>query len=267
MQVAKGGKRVVVYWDSVLLFNGLCDYLLLLCTVRLAGRSPVRRHLFFASVLGAAYALLVCLYPLGIYAAPLFLAAMGWIAFHKSGSVGKLTLLFALLSCLLAGLLLLLGTAFASDIQNVSLGALPWHIFAIGFVVSYVLLCVLFRGGLQKTGKDLTKATFYHHGKRVDLRLLCDSGNLLRDENGGCVPIVEEAALAPLGIVSEEFCEIPCRTVGGDAALHAFVCESIVIGGKRKEHCMVAVTPQKIGGIYAGLWGETCMEEDPCVAL
>ncbi len=259
---------MVVYWDSVLLFNGVCDYLLLLCTLRLAGREPNRRYLIAASALGAVYALLTCLVPmLLIFALPV-LAAMGWIAFHQNGAVGRLTLLFALLSCLLAGLLLLLGslrTSVSSLAGRVSFGDLPWHIFGAGFALVYLFLCVFFRGGLQKTGKELVKATFYHHGRRITLRLLCDNGNLLRDANGACVPIVEEKALASFALAADEFQEMPCQTVGGDMILRTFVCERMSIGKEVRENCLVAVTPQEIGGIYAGLWCETSVEENCCV--
>ena len=51
----------VVYVDSVFLLNGAMDYLLLLCTARLAGLRLQRGRYALAAVLGGAYAVAVFL--------------------------------------------------------------------------------------------------------------------------------------------------------------------------------------------------------------
>ena len=89
-----------VYVDSVFVLNALMDYLLLLCTGRLAGVTLRRGRYALAAVLGGAYAVAVFLPGCGFLALLPAKAAAGVVlavaAFGGEARLGRLMLLFSL---------------------------------------------------------------------------------------------------------------------------------------------------------------------------
>ncbi len=251
---------MVVYWDLAAAWNFTLDYLLLLVTLRLAGRPVRRRRLAAAAALGAAYSVAALTMPFSPWLLAAALAAMCRVAFFHAGNRLRLTLLFLLLACALGGGVLLLGHVsggMARLAAGVLYARLPWGVFLAAAGGSYLLLAVVFRGGARHRG-ELLRARVEYGGKSAEMTLLRDTGNALSDPlTGEGVPVIEGAALAPLFGEGTRgaFTTLRCRTVsGGETALRAFRCDALTVEGRALGARLVAVAAQPFGGRYQGLW-------------
>ena len=254
---------MIVYWDLVLLFNFLTDYLLLFCTVRLSGLTVKRVRLTASALLGAAYAVVQLVFPRSFFCLLGVLALMGAQAFFGTGRALKLTLLFAALSCALGGAALLLGQLFGS-LERLARGLvfaeLPWVVFLAAAVLCYLILGVVFRYGARHTGGELARVTLTYRGKSASLTLLRDTGNTLTDaQTGAGIPVVSERAVRGL-LTADEIALLPCvpyRCVGTqDGFLPVFRCDELSCDGVSLGARLVAVSPNVVGAGYVGLWGE-----------
>jgi len=269
---------MVVYWDLLALWNFAADYLLLLCAVRLAGLSPRRGRLASAAALGALYAVVQAALPFSTAALLAALALLCAAAFAGSGQALRLSLLFALLACALAGGVLLLGRLTGSLrrlVRGVVWAELPWGVFLGASALSYLLLSLVFRGGARHGGSERVRVTIARGGRRVKLTLLRDTGNTLTDpRTGEGVPVIGADALRPLfdaetyallcrGGVPPGFAALPYRAVGTPCgALAAFRCDALHADGRTLGARLIAVSPQRVGdgGGICGLW--CAMEEE-----
>ena len=215
---------MVIYIESVFVFNALVDYLLLFGAARLAGRTVARRRLLLGAAVGGIYAAAQLFLPESVLFLLLSLAGMGAAAYYGSGRAIKLTLLFFLASCGLAGVVVLLGQGLGSMARlarGVVTADLPWGIFLAAAGISYLLLSVVFHFGAARTGKETADVTVTYRGKAVRVRLLRDTGNTLCDPATGFgVPVIDRHALGDL--VSEEEAAALPRICGGnpDGKLH-----------------------------------------------
>lgn len=241
---------MLVYWDMAALWNFALDYLLLRSCALLAG-TEVRRHRLVAGALfGAAFAVAVLFVPrASLLLMPAFVLLCA-LSFAGTGRCVRLSLLFLLLSCALAGAVLLVGGGERLR-RGLFYGDLPWGIFFAAAALCYLLLGVVFRGGAAKRASDFVRATLRHRGKAVSVRLLCDTGNSLR-ENGKAVPVVERAALHTLDIVPTQ--RIAYTAVGVEGELKCFCCDELVIDGVSLGPRLVALSPTPLGAEFQGLW-------------
>ena len=261
-------ERVIVYWDLVVLMNGAADYLLLLTSAYLAGRTVPRRRLICAAALGAVYAAarLVLSLPWAVSGAAFL--AMTALAFAGTGRWCKLSLLTLLLSCALGGGVMLLGE-FGGSLRRVARGMvcaqLPWGVFLLAAGGTYLLLSVAFRGGAKHDGADFVRVRITCGGSSVSLRLLRDSGNLLADPGSGkSVPVIGESALRALLPQDEDaYITLRCATVNDPCGtLRAFRCDSFCAGGTDLGPRLIAVAPDLYGdGGFQGIWRAEEKEE------
>ena len=254
---------MVVYWDLVLLFNFLTDYLLLFCTVRLSGFGVKRLRITASAMLGAVYAVVQLVFPRSFFCLLAVLALMGVQAFFGTGRALKLMLLFAALSCALGGAALLLGQ-LSGSLERLARGLvfaeLPWNVFFAAAVLCYLILGVVFRCGARHTGKELVRVTLAYHGRTVSLTLLCDTGNTLTDaQTGAGIPVVSERAVRDL-LTADEIALLPCVPyccVGTqDGFLPVFRCDNLSCDGVSLGARLVALSPNALGVGYVGLWCE-----------
>ena len=249
---------MVIYIESVFAFNVLVDYLLLFGAARVAGRTVARRRLLLGAAVGGIYAAVQLFLPKSVVLLLLGLALMGAAAYRGSGRAVKLTLLFFLASCGLAGVVMLLGQSLGS------MARLARGVFLIAAGTSYLLLSVVFRYGAARTGSETADVVIAYRGKTARVRLLRDTGNTLCDPVTGLgVPVIDRHALGDL-ISEEETATLPhiayCSVGNADGTLPLLRCEAITVDEIKLGPRAVALAEHPLGdgGAYAGLWCEGC---------
>lgn len=253
---------MVVYWDLVAVWNFALDYLLLLCTLRLAGRPVRRRRLALGAALGAVYAVIALLLPFSPWILLGAMALACFIAFGRNRWL-KLTLLFVILSCSLCGILLLLGRLNGS-VQRLSRGMiyaeLPWQVFLGAAGCSWLMFRFIFRGNARHDAKELVRVCVSLDNQRAEVTLLRDTGNTLTDPlTGEGVPVIERAALATLPIVPDRRLDV--YTASGVATLSAFRCDTLTVDGRNLGARLIALSDHALGARYQGLWFDEDREE------
>ena len=242
---------MVIYIESVFAFNVLVDYLLLFGAARVAGRTVARRRLLLGAAVGGIYAAVQLFLPKSVVLLLLGLALMGAAAYRGSGRAVKLTLLFFLASCGLAGVVMLLGRSLGSMARlarGVVTADLPWGVFLIA----------------AGTGSETADVVIAYRGKTARVRLLRDTGNTLCDPVTGLgVPVIDRHALGDL-ISEEETATLPhiayCSVGNANGTLPLLRCEAITVDEIKLGSRAVALAEHPLGdgGAYAGLWCEGC---------
>lgn len=265
-------RGLVVYWDLVALWNFALDYILLLGTLRLAGRAVCRWRIALAAALGAAYAVVALAAPFSLWTLLGAMLLMCCVAFGQAGRFLKLTLLFLLLACALGGGVLLLGRVSGGMLRlgrAMFYAELPWGVFFAAAGLSYLLLTVIFRGGAKHGCDDFVQAHVEYRGRSVEVTLFRDTGNVLTDPlTGEGVPVIEKDALATLfpkengGLAAyQSFTALRVGTVSGSSTLDAFRCDSLTVDGRDLGARLIALSPETFGGRCRGLWYDEEKEE------
>ena len=218
---------MVIYIESVFVFNVLVDYLLLFGAARVAGRTVARRRLLLGAAVGGIYAAVQLFLPKSVVFLLLSLALMGAAAYRGSGRAVKLTLLFFLASCGLAGVVMLLGQSLGSMARlarGVVTADLPWGVFLIAAGTSYLLLSVVFRYGAARTGSETADV------------------------------VIGEEETATLPHIAY------CSVGNADGTLPLLRCEAITVDEIKLGSRAVALAEHPLGdgSAYAGLWCEGC---------
>ncbi len=281
----------VVYVDTLFLLNALVDYLLLLCSARLAGEPLERLRFALGAVLGGGYAVAIFLPGLGFLERPLCrLAAavlMAVAAFGGGRRLGRQTAIFFALSCAFAGGVLaisLLGGTGLSLNRGVIYSGMDLKMVLLSAAGCYAALSLL----LQKAGRharftgELKEVRLELGERAVELTALTDTGNTLTDPvTGRGVMVVEGArlmdlfppeqrpdgaalrdpagALEGLTAAGGRFRLLPYRSVGVDRGLLLAVrVDRAVVDGEDRGAMVVALSPNPVsdGGGYAALLGE-----------
>lgn len=183
---------MAVYWEGVVIFNGVVDFLLILATNQLTCAPRRMGSAVRASALGGAYAGM-CLLPdfrflnHGLWQT-VFLGLLIWLAFGWSWAGLRRGLVFVLLSMTLGGLAT--GTGVTDYLGILVCASILWLLCRVGF-----------SGNRQAT--DLVDVELNWQGRRLSLTALRDTGNTLRD------PISGEQVLICGADVGEELTGIP----------------------------------------------------------
>ena len=281
----------VVYVDTLFLLNALVDYLLLLCSARLAGEPLERLRFALGAVLGGGYAVAIFLPGLGFLERPLCrLAAavlMAVAAFGGGRRLGRQTAIFFALSCAFAGGVLaisLLGGTGLSLNRGVIYSGMDLKMVLLSAAGCYAALSLL----LQKAGRharftgELKEVRLELGERAVELTALTDTGNTLTDPVPGRGVMVAEGArlealfppeqrpdgaalrdpagaLEGLTAAGGRFRLLPYRSVGVDRGLLLAVrVDRAVVDGEDRGAMVVALSPNPVsdGGGYAALLGE-----------
>lgn len=281
----------VVYVDTLFLLNALVDYLLLLCSARLAGEPLERLRFALGAVLGGGYAVAIFLPGLGFLERPLCrLAAavlMAVAAFGGGRRLGRQTAIFFALSCAFAGGVLaisLVGGTGLSLNRGVIYSGMDLKMVLLSAAGCYAALSLL----LQKAGRharftgELKEVRLELGERAVELTALTDTGNTLTDPVTGRGVMVAEGArlealfppeqrpdgaalrdpagaLEGLTAAGGRFRLLPYRSVGVDRGLLLAVrVDRAVVDGEDQGAMVVALSPNPVsdGGGYAALLGE-----------
>ena len=281
----------VVYVDSVFVLNTVMDYLVVLCTGRLAGIPLHRGRYLLAALVGGAYAVAVFL-PGGAFLAetPAKIAAgvlLSVLAFGGEEKLLRLTLLLFAVSCGLAGCVLALGLLAGSEIPAINgifYTNIDARVLLIAAAAAYLVLNVVFRAAAKHgIGGELLPVRVCIGGRVAELTALWDSGNGLRDPSGGRPVLV--AAPGSLDSILPERVQklltpdllrfpadllepvrqaapglrprlLPYHAVGMPGGLLLTVrTDWTEIAGTRYPGLPAALSPTELGNGYKALWG------------
>ena len=269
----------VVYIDSVFILNAVTDYLLLLITARLAGLIPRRGRYALAACAGGLYAAAAWLPGWAFLTqAPVQCAAgvgLCLIAFGSEDALGRLTLLFFSVSCVLAG-----GALAVDSLTRAA------HTSAQTFLMTvcgaWFALAVFLRASARNhAAGTLLQALVCVGGRVTELTALYDTGNALND--GGFPVLILSAEiprrifpasvapfLTPQALRNPPDLLAPCmermpslrprllpyHAVGVPAGLLLSVqSDWTEINGTRFPGLRLALAPTALGNGYAALWG------------
>ncbi len=267
-----------VYIDEVFLLNAVVDYLLLLCSARIAGEPLRRGRLALAAGVGGGYAAAVFLPGCAFLTHPLCqlsaAAVMALAAFGRSRRMLRAGVIFLAVSAAMGGgvlaLQLLLGAPAAPDLKTTVLAA----------GVCYAVLSLVLQRAGRHGGGELERCVLELDGRRCRLTALVDTGNTLTDPATGRPVVVAEgerlrelfppgacpnagelahpaAALERLG-GDRRWRLLPYRAVGVPwALLLAVKVDRAVVGEEDYGSVLVALSPTPIsdGGGYHALVG------------
>lgn len=268
----------VVYIDRLFLLNLAADYFLLLLTARIGGVYPKRRRLLLGSAVGAMLAVLLYFPKLPLLASiPVRCAVCLCVAYaafgrKKKQDILRLCAIFTLATLMLGGGMLALSLAMKREgmVQNGFLySEISMPVMLVCFPLAYLLsACALGRGrgDVHRKTRELMLVV---NGKSLCLRLLCDSGNLLRDPFSGSrvivlsgadlIPLFPEAAallqqscpIQTLLLTMQERCNrafwlLPAQTVEKNTMLLLFRPDKLYLDKKQTEGYVVGITTKSM---------------------
>lgn len=284
----------VIYLDMLFLLNAVMDYLLLLCSARLAGEELHRSRMALGAMFGGAYAAAAVLPGMNFLLRPEFKAgaAILMVVTGLGGSRRLLrqTVIFFALTCAFGGGVLAVSLLGGTGL---SLGGVIYSGMDIKIVLLSAAGCyVLFTMGLARTGKhtaaagELVRVQVCLADREISLTALVDTGNTLTDPvSGRAVMVADGAALFSLfprgegpdeqtlaapaqalsrlntGCFRGRFRLLPYRAVGVECGLLLAVRpDSVRLEGRECSPMLVALSPTPVsdGGGYRALVGSTC---------
>ena len=284
----------VIYLDTLFILNAVMDYLLLLCSARLAGEELRRPRMILGALLGGAYAAASVLPGMGFLLRPVFKlgAAVLMVVTGLGGSRRLLrqTVIFFALACAFGGGVLAVSLFGGSGLSLG--GGLVYSGMDLKIVLLSAAGCyMLFTIGLARTGKhvaaagELVRAQVRLADREVSFTALVDTGNTLTDPvSGRAVMVADGAALASLfprgegpdeqalaapaqalnrlnsGGFQGRFRLLPYRAVGVECGLLlALRPDSVRLEGQERSPMLVALSPTPVsdGGSYRALVGST----------
>lgn len=281
----------VIYVDTLFLLNAIVDYLLLLCSAKVAGE-PLRRPRFaLGAVLGGGYAVALFLPGMEFLTHPLCRLAFGVLmvlaAFSGTRRLLRQVLIFAALSCAFGGGVMAVGLLGGRGLtlgNGVFYSALDLKIVLLSAAGCYVVLTLLFHRWGRHTAKkgELGRVKLRLSGKEISLTSLTDTGNTLDDPVTGRQVLVAEweylLPLFPPGVqpTAEDLRDpvegfrrlsqlwpgrlrlLPYRAVGVDRGLLLAVRVDVAkANGREERDALVALSPTPVsdGGNYQVLVG------------
>ena len=279
----------VIYVDTLFLLNAIVDYLLLLCSARLAGERLSRLRFALGALLGGLYAVALFLPGFGFLGRPLCrLSAAVLMVLTAFGGCRRLlrqVVIFFLLSCAFGGGVLAIGLLGGRGLSlggGVLYSSMDLKIVLLSAAGCYAVITLIFRGAGRHTAasRELLPARLSLRERQVELTALVDTGNTLTDPvSGRPVMVAEGETLSPLfppgtGPGPEDLRDpagglarlgegplrgrLRHRAVGVDRGLLLAVrVDRARVGGEELGPLLVAMSPTPVsdGGSYRALIG------------
>lgn len=222
---------------EIVLFNNLAlDALLILCTLTLRRKKAVWWRVLFSSVIGAGVAVGYAVAPevwkivIRIVLAPILCAL-----FAKYGSVRDylITLaVFALLTFALGGI-----TEGISHLTGVALtGYITLGLIAAGAVILLISVRA-FAAKRSKAARKIIDIKLSVHGRELNLKAMCDTGNALTDSVTG-FPVIIASEKAESQFMIDGGCKeiegyIEVKTISGESSMPIVRLDGIEVEGRR----------------------------------
>lgn len=255
----------VIYADILFVINFSLDFLCLFITSRLLNCASGTIRLILGAVLGGAYSFLPYIFDLWL---PLHLIAAGIICLIAFGRQDLkkflvITLTFIVSSALLGGLvtsLYSLSGSYSNGIYT-EINALSFALiclFSAVIALSYGLIC------RKKINTQCAEARIYAENKKISVRLLADSGNLVTEPFSALPVIIVSSAVMPYPYDNPEseifplaVRAIPFRTTAGEGCYFGFRPHKIEILrlGKKPKTVDAYVAIDTMGHTYSGYDG------------
>lgn len=282
----------VVYLDSLFLLNAVMDYLLLLCSARLAGEELHRLRMAAGGVLGGVYAAATVLPGMEFLLHPVYkigsAVLMVVIGLGKSRRLLRQSVIFLALACAFGGGVLAVGLLGGRGMS------LDGGIIYSGMDLKIVLLSAagcyaVFTLALSRVGRhtvqtgELVPTKLRIFDREISFTSLVDTGNTLADPvSGRSVMVAEADRVAPLfpsehtpmvedllapaqalsrlntGVWRGRFRLLPYRSVGVECGLLLAVrMDHVYLNEEDQGAMLVALSPTPVsdGGGYRALLG------------
>lgn len=218
---------MTVYVDIVLLENICMNYIILFGTAYIIKIKIKHIRIILASLLGAIYAVLSYTEIVPMYTSlPIKIVlsiCMVYIAFTPKKIKGliKELVVFYLVSFALGGCAFaLLYIVRPQDIfihNGVYIGTYPLKIALLGGIVGFIITYIAFKIVKSRVSKNeiIYKAIINIEEKNIEINVLLDTGNMLKDAiSGDAVIVIEKNKLKK--IVPEEILDNVDKILGGD---------------------------------------------------
>lgn len=265
-----------IYIDSLFLTNLAADYLLLLLAGRVCAERLVRRRIFLAALLGAAYSAAAVLPGFGwaVNAVGKALTAVLMVLIAYGGAKRPLRCLvvFLALSFALGGAVYAVSLMGGDGLKNGHVAVVPLRVLVLSFAVCYALLALVFRRigvGVQRRTAEIS-VTF--RGKTAGFRALRDTGNSLYDPVTN-QPVMVASLDALAGLFPDEAREklrrpaaeafvsvaampeyagvfrlVPFSAIGTGAGLLMAFAPELLVDGAPETGILTAISPEPITG-------------------
>lgn len=257
--------KTTVFGDILFIINFSMDFLSLYISGRILHLDTKKKPLILASAIGGVYGVL-SLFIKGAFPSVILniaiyilmcLTAYRHIVFSQ---LVKLCVMFYAVSLLMGGAVTYSYSLIDRIISDIPITAaqtpvkqMPFHVFAL--IVAICGIASYITGKIFTRSKDVKDAymTAEFNGKRIDLHVLVDSGNLLHEPLSGYPVILikkdkfnkltgcgEDDLLENETIIPSLRC-IPAHTAGGDIMLYGVVADKVLVGTKKDKAPFKAV--------------------------
>lgn len=234
---------MVIYVDVLVFINAIVTYFLLLSVCKIFSIRPKFIRLFFGSILGGVFALIIfwqdAFFILLTLAKLVMCAVIVLITFGAKNKLYFLKYFLSLFAVTTAygGVALALKEISGNEKMYVANGTAYFDISAIELValtaVVYLLLrlLLLFKRN-TKDGDELFCCTLTLGEKKVSFVCINDTGNALVDPySSSPVLVVKESALLPLGKIKTRY-PIPFSTINSTGLIEIFYPDKLYINDK-----------------------------------
>ena len=218
---------MTIYLDVVIIENLIMNSIIIYATAIVTKAKIKHLRIFLASLIGAIYSVLSYISKLAIFS-NLFIKillsiAMVYIAFNppKIKTLGKQLLLFYLTSFLFGGvafsLIYIIKPQEILMKDGLFLGTYPLKTVFLGAIIASIILITAFKVIKSKiTAKDIyCNIEIYLEQKKIEIKAMLDTGNLLKEPISGMpVIVVEHTKL--YDIIPKEILNNLDKILGGD---------------------------------------------------
>ena len=216
-----------IYLDIILLENLLMNYIILFATGIVMKRRIKHTRIIISSLIGSVYAILIYLKVTTIASNIIMKItlsiSMVWLAFSEENykMLLKDLLMFYLVSFIFGGcsfaLIYFISPENVKMNNGVLVGLYPLKVTLIAGVVAFVVIQIAFKMTKNKlsTNDMLCQIEIYFDGKKEKVKMLIDSGNMLKDPiNGYPVIVVERDKIVK--ILPEKLIQFLTKIEGGE---------------------------------------------------